>query len=177
MNIHFIVNDEIELTLFLELVLLNPQCRFTLPKVPCRSPGGFLRNVRKRLNLYAIFKVHTAYCLYHSVHAVGFAFASQACSLWLASRVIARERSATFVAPLSYIPQSTSFVLFRGTRNLRSSSRYSSNTVILHQSVALASKLAGRRSDEIPRNYPQDFVEIKGFEPLTPCLQSRCSPS
>ena len=37
------------------------------------------------------------------------------------------------------------------------------------------SRLSGVRSNHL--SYAPVLVEIKGIEPLTPCLQSRCSPS
>ena len=37
------------------------------------------------------------------------------------------------------------------------------------------SRLSGARSNHL--SYEPMMVEIKGIEPLTPCLQSRCSPS
>ena len=42
-------------------------------------------------------------------------------------------------------------------------------------SLAHASKLASLR--ETFAGIAHGFVEIKGFEPLTPCLQGRCSPN
>ena len=37
------------------------------------------------------------------------------------------------------------------------------------------SRLSGARSNHL--SYEPTLVEMRGFEPLTPCLQSRCSPS
>ena len=37
------------------------------------------------------------------------------------------------------------------------------------------SRLSGVRSNRL--SYKPILVEISGIEPLTPCLQSRCSPS
>ena len=42
-------------------------------------------------------------------------------------------------------------------------------------SLAHTSKLASLR--ETFAGIAHGFVEIKGFEPLTPCLQGRCSPN
>ena len=64
--------------------------------------------------------------------------------------------------------------LARTTRSvIRGSDRY-------QRSFSTASYFESHRSKNLKPNTRFDFwflVEMKGFEPLTPCLQGRCSPS
>ena len=95
----------------------------------------------------------------------------------------------------SSIPQNYAFgVILRETRNLRSSAPFGSSPRELatfgrsahgirrmpcpfSRSSSVQASLPSATLSKALADSPQSFLEIKGFEPLTPCLQGRCSPN
>ena len=73
-------------------------------------------------------------------------------------------------------------ILFLRDSLLASSSRYAVFKVHLVGSSGLeppTSRLSGARSNHLSYepSFALSLVEMMGFEPMTPCLQGRCSPN
>ncbi len=126
--------------------------------------GLIIESGEKKLNLYAIFKVHAAYCRCFSGHRP-FRHSPQS----YAFRRLPRD--SELIRPRN--PLKTSLFGSSPVRTPRLSSlrsRHSLNAVPFCPPVALVSKLTTRRSDKSSRAFPSKLRGDKGIRTLDPLL-------